>query len=227
MNNTDKTIKDNSETKKSTASLPGIFTKLNKFTLCFISVSIPAMAGAVTALVLNLSIGLVVLGVLVMLLGAVAAFSTGRFCVCGCKNNPLKFPKITKIGIIILVISLVLGICSLAFGIVMCISTEDAEEITYTYDFAKSENIFAPDSDKICTVKVSPESAGMYTVRINGAALDGITNGTGNKIYPIANTNTDGECYSVFLIINTDYFFKLHTTDAKFSIEIEEKNEPQ
>ena len=218
VNVTNKTTKNiNNETTNCTTSLLDILARVSLFTWCFIIASVLALAGTVTALILKASVGLIVLGALTILLGAVAAFNTDRFKASGSENTNSKPCRLTKIGIIILAISLALGICSLAFGIVMCIGTE--EDIIYTYDFSKLENSFTPGSDKTCTVEVLPESAGMYTLKIKGATLDGITSEKGNKIYPTQ--NTDGEYYSVFMIINTKYLFNLHSTDESFSIELE------
>ena len=211
---------NNTEARKNRASISEFLAKLGLFTRCFIIASALALAGSVTALILKASVGLLVLGALTILLGAVAAFNTEKFTASKSESSDSKPCKLTKADIIILVVSLVLGICSLAFGIVMCIGAKD-EELIYTYDFTSTENVFSPGADKSCTVEVSPENAGMYTLKIKGAHLDGITTEKGNKIYPTQNTDEDGECYSVFLVINTAYSFSLHSTDASFSIELE------
>ena len=211
---------NNTEAKNPVSSLSGIWAKLGLFTRCFIIASILALAGSVTALILKVSVGLLVLGALTILLGAVAAFNAKKFTASKSESSDSNPCKLTKAGIIILVVSLVLGICSLAFGIVMCIGAKD-EELIYTYDFTSTENVFSPGADKSCTVEVSPENAGMYTLKIKGAHLDGITTEKGNKISPTPITDDDGECYSVFLVINTAYSFSLHSTDASFSIELE------
>ena len=211
---------NNTKAKNPVSSLSRIWAKLGLFTRCFIIASTLALAGSVTALILKVSVGLLVLGALTILLGAVPAFNTEKFTASKSESSDSNPCKLTKAGIIILVVSLVLGICSLAFGIVMCIGAKD-EELIYTYDFTSTENVFSPGADKSCAVEVSPENAGMYTLKIKGAHLDGITTEKGNKIYPTPNTDEDGECYSVFLVINTAYSFSLHSTDASFSIELE------
>ena len=206
----------NEKAKNIGASLLEIFAKLGMFTRCFIIASVVAIIASVTMLILRPNVGLIVLGALIILFGGIATFNTDKFRLRD-NGDTDKSPRLTKIGVIILITTLVFGICSLAVGIVMCINEE---EIVYTYDFTKAENTFSPGEDKSCTIKVTPETAGMYTVKITGATLGDITNGKGNKIYPVKNTDTD-DSYSVFLIINTDYFFQIQSTDSEFSIEFE------
>ena len=210
---------NNEKAKTIGASLLCIFARLGIFARCFIIASVVAIIFSVTMLILRPSVGLIVLGALTILLSGISAFNTDKFRITDCENAD-KSPKLTKIGVIILITTLILGICSLACGIVMLLDTED---LVYTYDFAKEENTFAPGADKLCTVKVTPDTAGMYTVTIKGATLDGITNGRGNKIYPIANTDSD-ETYTVFLVINTDYLFQIHSIGDAFSIKLEKSN---
>ena len=218
-------VQQNIGLKKKRTSLSSVSVRINLFTLCFIIASVLALIGSIVALVLKLGVGLIVLGALLITLGAIAAFNTGKFKALNDENDTLKFPKLSKIGIIILIVSLVLGLSSIAFGIVMCIGYGDnCEEVTYTYDFEKSENIFEAGVDNYCTVKVSPESAGKYIVKIKGAVLKEITTGNGKQIYPLLITGEDGECYSVFLITNLDYFLRLHATDREFSIELNKEN---
>lgn len=212
---------------KKFAFLSSVLDKTGVFTFCFaVSVSL-ALVGAAIALILNLGVGLIVLGALVIISDAVAAFNTEKFKLLHNLSSSESL-KLTKIGIIILVASLLLGSCSLAFGIIMRTDLEGAEtEAIYTYDFSKQENIFESGVDKYCLVKVLPKTAGIYTVKIKGAELDSITNGNGKKIYPTLVTNDGEESYSLFLITNLDYFIRLHTTNEEFSIEVNNTNEPQ
>ena len=216
-------IINNNEEKNSSSSLSDIFAKTSMFARCFIPASLLALAISITVLIMKIGVGLIVFGALIILLGVIAAFNTEKFKTSSSESVDTQPRKITKTSIIILVALLVLGVASIAFGIVMCIGTGE-NELIYTYDFASTENTFAPGTDKSCTVEVSPEIAGMYTVKIKGAVLDGITTEKGNKIYPTTSDDTDTESYSVFLIINTKYLFSLSSTDAEFSIEFEKTN---
>ena len=211
-----------------TASLSRVLEHVGVFTLCFVIASVLAIAGSIVALVLNLGVGLIVLGISVIVLGIIAAFNTGRFNAYGVENNDDKLSKLSKIGVIILIASLTLGLCSVAFGIAMTLDSKDDEkEVTYTYDFSKQENTFKSEENKHCTLKLSTDRAGFHTVKIKGASLEGIRNGMGNEIIPSSATDDGGESYSVFLVTNLDYFISLRTTGTEFSIEIYSTDEPQ
>lgn len=222
MNNTNETVIKSKEVTANRAFLSYIWTRLGFFARCFIIASVAAITVSITALIIKLSVGLIISGAIFILLGAVAAFNTEKFKAMPDERID-RSHKLTKTGTIVLVISLILGIFALTLGIFMCVNVNEEEPI-YTYDFANPENTFTPGANEFCTVKVSPEIAGIYTVKIKGATLDGITNSRGNKIYPTPSADGGDESYSVFLIINTDYLFRIHSTDAEFSIEFEKSN---
>ena len=139
--------------------------------------------------------------------------------------------KLSKIGKIILAVSLIVGLSFVALGIFKCVENEktknDSTKKTaiHEYDNDADKNIFVTDKDDYCNVKFKPLSAGNHTVCIKGATLECITDAKGHTIKGTAdNTAAEGyECsYTIFLTLGTEYTFKLRSDSGSVEINIVE-----
>ena len=123
--------------------------------------------------------------------------------------------RLTKVGVVILIFTLISSVLFFVLGIVSLTSADNEGKITSNNTYLVYENTsksFSATSAKTYTIKFKPDHSGSFVLKIDGAYITGITRDGGSSVSYTSSSGVYDYTYKTNLNSSYTYIITIKAT---------------